>query len=283
MQDGPQAGGRGVLTFGSLFAGIGGDLGLRRAGMKCQWLVEKDARCRKLLRRHFPYDPIYPEIRDFVKLEIPSVDVVCGGDPCPRHSRACSNGASIHPDLSGYFLAVVGRLRPRWVVRENVRAPTVAWFDAALAALGYRTVVIRLDAAEVTGQSRQRDFIVGVHQAAGISIERVFSGCGVGPGNYTTRLGSRPVAPCLTTHRTRHDSRDCYIWESGGLRILEGAERCRLAGFPDEWAAGFSEAAQAKMYGNALVPGCIEFIGRRIIAADRYKGHDGPQKAVDRR
>ncbi len=41
------------LTFGSLFAGIGGmDLGLERAGMECRWQVEIDPYCTKVLERH---------------------------------------------------------------------------------------------------------------------------------------------------------------------------------------------------------------------------------------
>src|SRR5690606_43815 len=69
------------------------------------------------------------------------------------------------------------------------------------------------------------------------------------------RLGTREVAPALTTHRTRYDSRDCYVWEpASGLRILDGDEREALAGFPKGWTAGFSEGARARMYGNAVVP-----------------------------
>ena len=44
-----------MLTFGSLFAGIGGiDLGLERAGMRCLWQVEIDDGAVRTLKRHWP-------------------------------------------------------------------------------------------------------------------------------------------------------------------------------------------------------------------------------------
>jgi DNA (cytosine-5)-methyltransferase 1 len=253
------------LTFGSLFTGVGGfDLGFERAGMLCKWQCESSDSRRELLGYKFPGVTIHDDVRT-CKPE--AVDVLCGGDPCPKHSRARSNGDSKHPDLSGYFLSLVGRLRPRWVVRENVPAPTVDWFAAALEILGYGCVVIRIDAATITGQSRQRDFTVGCNSLTGSELARtVFSDCQDGPGPYTTRLGTRPITPALTTHRTRYDSRDCYVWtERYGLRILESEERERLAGFPHDWTAGFSAATRAAMLGNALVPAKAEWIGRRII------------------
>jgi DNA (cytosine-5)-methyltransferase 1 len=255
------------LTFGSLFSGIGGmDLGLERAGMECRWQVEKNEACRGILGRYWPGAESHGDIiESHRKLEY--TDVIAGGDPCPKHSRARSNGESKSPDLSGYFLAVAGRLRPRWVVRENVPAPTVDHFAAGLDALGYGTIVVRLDAAEVTGQSRQRDFVIGRYQATGAGLVGVFQDCGYGPGAYTTRLGTGQVTPALTTHRTRYDSRDCYVWEPRGLRILDGDEREALAGFPAGWTLGKSEATRARMYGNAVVPQVAEWIGRRIVAA----------------
>lgn len=43
------------LTFGSLFAGIGGfDLGFERAGMECRWQVENDPYCQNVLAKHWP-------------------------------------------------------------------------------------------------------------------------------------------------------------------------------------------------------------------------------------
>ncbi len=256
------------MTFGSLFSGVGGmDLGLERAGLECKWQVEKSDSCLSILWRHWPGVEKYGDIIKSHKA-LSYADVIAGGDPCPKHSRARSNGESNSPDLSGYFLAVVGRLRSGWVVRENVPAPTVSDFAACLEALGYGTLVIRLDAAEVTGQSRQRDFVVGRHQATGESLVRIFQDCEYGAGSYTTCLGTRPIAPALTTHRTRYDSRDCYVWEpERGLRILDGDEREALAGFPAGWTTGKSEATRARMYGNAVVPQIAEWIGRRIIEA----------------
>jgi DNA (cytosine-5)-methyltransferase 1 len=259
-----------AMTFGSLFAGIGGfDLGLGRAGMYPSWQVECDRHKRVILERHWPDVPRHDDVRGFAG---EPVDLVCGGDPCPSRSRARGNRPSRHPDLSGYFLAVVGRLAPRWVVRENVPAPTVDHFDACLAALGYGTVVVRLDAAEATGQSRQRDFIVGCHSVPAQELARtVFQDCKHGSGPYTTRLGTRPITPALTTHRTRYDSRDCYVWspwcEQGVFRILESEEREALAGLPDGWTSDFSPATRARMCGNAVVPAVAEWIGQRIVTA----------------
>ncbi len=258
-----------MITVGSLFAGIGGlELGLERTGgFQTKWQVESNVQCCELLRKH-GYNPTCADIRETWQ-SLPPVDLVCGGDPCPKHSRAKSNGKSKHPDLSGYFLAVVGRLRPRWVVRENVPSPTVDWFATALEAIGYGTVTIRINAAKITGQSRQRDFVVGCYQATKESKRGMFLECEDGPGTYTTRLGTRQVTPALTTHRTRYDSRDCYVWSpADGLRILDSEEREALAGFPVGWTAGFSPATRARMCGNAVVPRVAQYIGEQILKAN---------------
>ena len=44
-----------MITFGSLFAGIGGfDLGFERAGMVCKWQVEIDDYATRVLEKHWP-------------------------------------------------------------------------------------------------------------------------------------------------------------------------------------------------------------------------------------
>ena len=54
------------LTFGSLFAGIGGlDLGLERAGMVCKWQVEIDGYATKVLEKHWPRVARWRDITTF--------------------------------------------------------------------------------------------------------------------------------------------------------------------------------------------------------------------------
>lgn len=54
-----------MLTFGSLFAGVGGfDLGFEKAGWECRWQVEWDARCRSVLALHWPDVARYGDVRD---------------------------------------------------------------------------------------------------------------------------------------------------------------------------------------------------------------------------
>lgn len=261
---------RPVFTVGSLCTGIGGiDLGFERAGHRIRWQSEINLNCRQLLSRIWKNVNLYGDMRSLVTGPPPeAVDIIIGGDPCPKHSRARSNGDSIHPDLCGYFLAVVGRLRPWWVVRENVPAPTVKHFAVALEHLGYGAIVVRIDGAAFTGQSRQRDFIVARRAATREQVRALFPDCANGPGPYTTRLGTRQLAPALTCHRTRYDSRDCYIWEkrSKQLRILDSQEREALAGFPPRWTAGFSEATRANMLGNAVIPEVAEWIARHLTS-----------------
>ena len=54
-----------MLTFGSLFAGIGGfDLGLERAGMVGLWQVEIDDYCNRVLEKHWPDVRRYRDVRE---------------------------------------------------------------------------------------------------------------------------------------------------------------------------------------------------------------------------
>ncbi len=78
-----------ALTFGSLFAGVGGfDLGFEAAGMACRWQVEIDAAARGVLAYHWPKVPRFEDVRQVGANELAPVDVICGGFPCQDLSVA---------------------------------------------------------------------------------------------------------------------------------------------------------------------------------------------------
>lgn len=57
-----------MITFGSLFSGIGGlDLGFERAGFKCIFQVEKNPYCRKILKKHWPNTLQFNDVKTFLK------------------------------------------------------------------------------------------------------------------------------------------------------------------------------------------------------------------------
>ena len=113
------------FTMGSLFAGIGGfDLGFERAGFKTLWQVEIDPYAQKVLAKHFPEAKRYGDIRDCGRANLVPVDVICGGFPCQDISNAGLRAgmAGERSGLWGEMHRIIGELRPRFVLVENVAA-----------------------------------------------------------------------------------------------------------------------------------------------------------------
>lgn len=161
-----------TVTFGSLFAGIGGfDLGLERSGMACQWQVEIDDVCRSVLRRHFEVATHGSDVRDVLPDEFVRPDVICGGFPCQDLSLA-GRRAGLAGKRSGLFhefMRIVSDFSPSVVLIENVTGllssnggrdmSTVVY---SLAQRGYGWSYRVLDAQYFgLAQRRKRVFIVG--------------------------------------------------------------------------------------------------------------------------
>jgi len=113
-----------MLTFGSLFAGIGGlDLGLERAGMICKWQVEIDAYCLKVLEKHWPNVKRYGDVRECGRHNLEPVDLICGGFPCQDVSYAGKRKGLKEGTRTGLwyeFARIIREIRPQWVLAENV-------------------------------------------------------------------------------------------------------------------------------------------------------------------
>ncbi len=283
-----------MLTFGSVFAGIGGlDLGLERAGMRCRWQIEIDPYCRRVLAKHWPAVPRHPDVRlcdryfpmgDREPFQIAkpfplaAVDLICGGFPCQDVSAA-GRREGIHGDRSGLFfelMRLVRALRPRLVLLENVAALLAAGRGmgdvlGALAESGYDAEWDCLPAFAV-GAPHRRDRVFLVAHAD----ERRRSGPSVPlrPG------GSLPV-------------RACEMADADGARLGSGApapggalvraggllqlERFRGSVGRRQWASEPTVGRMAdgvparvdrlRALGNAVVPQVAEWIGRRILAS----------------
>jgi len=131
------------ITFGSLFAGIGGiDLGFERAGLQCRWQVEIDEYARRVLAKHWPEVRRHDDVRTWPQPGADYVDIIAGGFPCQDISYA-GKGAGLAGERSGLFyevMRIVGDMGPRVVVLENVAALLTRGLDSvlgSLASLGY--------------------------------------------------------------------------------------------------------------------------------------------------
>ena len=149
-----------MMTFGSLFAGIGGfDLGLERAGMQCQWQVEIDPYCQRVLVNHWPNVKRYGDIRECGKHNLSPVDLICGGFPCQPFRVAGKRGGKADDRyLWPQMLRVIREVRPAWVLGENVAGIINMELDTVLADLeaeGYEVQTFVIPACGVDAPHRR--------------------------------------------------------------------------------------------------------------------------------
>jgi DNA (cytosine-5)-methyltransferase 1 len=151
-----------------LFSGIGGfSLGLERTGgFKTVAFCEIEEFPRRVLASHWPGVPIYDDVRELSRARLAAdgladVDVICGGFPCQDISfagrRAGLEGA--RSGLWGEYQRLVGELRPRFVIVENVPGLLSLGMGTVcgdLAALGYDAVWDCIPASAV-GAPHRRD------------------------------------------------------------------------------------------------------------------------------
>lgn len=161
-----------MIRIGSLFSGIGGlelglERGLRRAGIPTvtSWQVERDEYARKVLSKHWPDAIRFEDVRK-VGADLPPADIICGGFPCQDISVAGKQAGITESTRSGLFYElarIVGLVRPRYVVLENVAAITASNGGADLGAVLGQLATLGYDAwwdcipASAIGAPHRRD------------------------------------------------------------------------------------------------------------------------------
>lgn len=287
-----------MLTFGSLFTGVGGfDLGFEHAGIKCVWQCEIDKFANQVLNRRWKEVKKFQDVRNVGKNSAEQVDIIIGGFPCQDVSVA-GRRAGFAGERSGLwfeFARVISELKPRWAVIENVPGLLSSNrgrdFEAVLGTLvefGYG-VSWRIFDAQYFGvsQRRRRVFIVGSFgngRAAEILFERKGLRGDFEPSRKERAEYSRAIANCITTREgqrlnetietlipvmmTSHYGTGGNNTAFVGVRRLTPVECCRLQGFPDDWNDNVSDTQRYKQMGNAVCVNVAEWIGKRIVESE---------------
>jgi DNA (cytosine-5)-methyltransferase 1 len=268
------------LTFGSLFAGIGGiDLGFERAGLQCKWQVEIEPYAQKVLAKHWPEVRRHDDVRTWPQPDTEYVDIIAGGFPCQDISYA-GKGAGLQGERSGLFFEVcriVGDMGPRIVVLENVAALLTRGMDevlGSLASIGYDAEWHCIPAAAVGAPHiRDRVFILAYANESRESERRI------------QRRGEQLWISRDHGQDQKGISSDAKGdgWKErmpNGSRSGEGTEAWQKHRFGnsgrwweiepavDRVANGIpARLDRLRGLGNAVVPQVAEYIGRCIVAA----------------
>lgn len=251
-----------------LFSGIGGfSLGLERAtmegaeydGFETVAFCEIEEFPRKVLAKHWPDVPCYRDVRELTAERLAAdgiaVDVITGGFPCQDLSIAGLRRGLSEGTRSGLFSEIarlIGELRPRYVILENVAnllsgpdEQPGGWFGHVLGTLaecGYDAEWENIPASTLGApHPRERIWIVAYPHGTRLCRWPASIDSGEGwPGREEqfARLHEHCIRMAIParSHGRIHD------------------------GVPDR-------VGQLKCYGNAVVPQIPELIGRAILAA----------------
>jgi DNA (cytosine-5)-methyltransferase 1 len=229
-----------------LFSGIGGfSLGLERAGMRTVAFCEIEPYCRAVLRKHWPNVPCYEDVRSLSGRDI-DAEVICGGFPCQDISN---NGLKmgLEGERSGLwreFARLIGEVRPRYAIMENVAAINFRGLGRVLSDLteiGYDAEWHVIPAKSLGApHERERCWIIAYPQGV-------------------TRLYESDIAKetqRLLDHAAPWSS---CPWDEASSAV------CRMDdGIPDR-------VDRTSALGNAVVPQIPEIIGRAIMFSERNK------------
>jgi DNA (cytosine-5)-methyltransferase 1 len=254
-----------TLTFGSLFAGIGGfDLGFARAGLTPAWQVEINPYCRSILAKRWPDVRRHDDVRTFPPDGNPDpwrVDVIAGGFPCQDVSKAATatrpaqglDGA--RSGLWSEFARVVCLLRPKYCILENVPELCNRGLDRVLgdlAQFGFDAEWHSIPAAAF-GAPHKRYRLIVVAYPAGLFREEILRGAEIGN---------------LSSH-----------WGAGWKAHAEALRRVD-DGLPGRLGYRVGPCDDLAALGNALVPQLAEWIGRCILDAERRLAGPGPARRL---
>ena len=175
------------LVYGSVCSGIeAASVAWHPLGWRASFLSEIEAFPRAVLAHHYPETPLHGDFTTIEAGQYEPIDLLVGGTPCQSFSIAGLRGGldDDRGNLALEYLRLADRLRPRWLVWENVPGVLSSNggrdFGAILGGmveLGYGFAYRVLDAQFLgVAQRRRRVFVVGYlgdwRRAAAVLFER---------------------------------------------------------------------------------------------------------------
>jgi len=176
-----------TLTYGSLFAGVGGfDMGMEAANYEPVFQVEWDKNCQKILHHHWPTVPKWGDVCDVNGADLPPCDVLIFGSPCQDLSVAGKRAGLQDGDRSSMFFEAVRIIKemrdatnsiyPRATIWENVPGAlssnkgadfgVVLSSMADIGAITQEYAVLDAQYFRSTPQRRRRIFLVSIFDSA---------------------------------------------------------------------------------------------------------------------
>lgn len=284
------------LRVASVCSGIGGaELAFDGLGTHV-FAAETEAFPRAVLRHHFPGLHLYGDFRDISHAALAAgpasaepADVLVGGTPCQSFSVAgLRRGmADERGNLALEYLRLVDRLRPRWVVWENVPGVLSSnggrdfgAFLGGLGECGYGWAYRCLDAQHFgLAQRRKRVFVVGCAGDWRRAAAVLFEPASLRGDTAPRREAGQGTAPTLASRAT-----------AGGGLGTDGVYSERSAADCDGGLiADPISANEARTYThegkNFRLRNCVAYGGNNtagsIDVATAVNAHGGPHGRLD--
>ena len=201
------------MIYGSVCSGIeAATVAWSPLGWRCSFMSEIDNFPRAVLAHHYPETPLHGDFTTIEAGRYEPIDLLVGGTPCQSFSVAGLRGGldDDRGNLALEYLRLADRLRPRWLVWENV--PGVLSSNSGrdfgsilggMGELGYGVAYRVLD-AQFFGvpQRRRRVFVVGYlgdwRRAAAVLFERHSLSGDSAPSRKAGEGIAPPTSPSLT-------------------------------------------------------------------------------------
>jgi DNA (cytosine-5)-methyltransferase 1 len=201
------------MIYGSICSGIeAASVAWHPLGWKAAFLSEIETFPRAVLQHHYPDVPLHGDFTTIQGNDYAAIDVLVGGTPCQSFSVAGlrQGFADQRGNLTLEFVRLAQRLRPRWLVWENVpgvlsidEGRAFGSFVGGLGECGYGFAYRILDAQYFgVPQRRRRVFVVGYlgdwRPPAAVLFERDCLRRDLTPSRQARERASCDVAPSLT-------------------------------------------------------------------------------------